>query len=161
MMELKGGPIQWVVPSWTRAGSSGRFLRLLRRDSKEAEPLASPPLLPLGWGQAVSISSALPPQPVTGSPRNTSPQRGRGEGLMDLSPQCYPAQPSPSLSNLLSPGTPSFSLPSSQLGAGRAGHAGLSGWPCFPQQMTLGQAGPAWPEFKQPCPAALDSNPRE
>lgn len=59
---------------------------------------------------------------------------------MDLSPQCHPAQPAPLPGNLLSPGTLSFSLPSSQLRAGRAGHAGLSGCLSSPTN----DLGPAW-----------------
>lgn len=70
---------------------------------------------------------------------------------MDLSPRSHPAA-GPSPGNLLSPGALSFSSRLPAPGSEQGGRLhGAEQLPFFPEQMTLGQAGTARPEFRQPC----------
>ena len=76
---------------------------------------------------------------------------------MDLSPQCHPArQPPHRVICFHQEHCPSASpSPSSEQ---EGGCTGLSGQPpFFPEQMTLGQAGTAWLEFKQLAPGSPGS----
>lgn len=140
-MELKREWIQWKVHSWDQTG--GWVIPGASQGGRIGEPEA----LPGGqsWITVRSHGARLsPPHQHSlrspglspGAPGNIPSERR----LMDLSPQCHPAQPAPHTRRVICfhrEQCPSAS-PSSQLRAGRAGHAGLRS--CFlPQQMTLGQ----------------------
>ena len=104
MMELKRGWIHWVVQ--TRRGLAGDSRGSWGGGIGKAETLLQ------ARGRAVSPSSVLLPQPrACQQPPDTSPRRGDARlGARGPVTTVPPRPASPAPGNLLSPGTPSFSL---------------------------------------------------
>ena len=138
MMELKRGWIHRVVPNQERVipGAPGE---------EASKRLRAPAHRRLqARGQAVSPSSALPPQPRAchQQPPETSP--GRGDASRGARWTCHhgAAPPCrPRAGNLPSPGMLSFSLHQLPAQSREGGAPRAEKLPLFPEQMTLGQAG--------------------
>lgn len=155
-----------MVSSWNRAGNW--VIPSHGEAAKRLSPCPSLPLPRAGASLSPPRQHALhSPGPVTSSPGNVPSKRQRRgpDGPVTTVPSRPASRPPYRVICLHRELCPSSSpAPRSEQG-GRGTRA--EQLPFFPEQMTLGQPGTAWPEFKQPSPAALGSrsffhtNPRE